>query len=568
MSTNDPPQGPYGPGAWPPQNPSNDPTAPYPSGGPSGPTSPTGPGYGGSSWPPQQPPQQPPPQQAGGWSEQPTTQWSGQQPGGWPDQGPPSAPQSPYGAPPGPPPGGPPYYPPPPGGSSGGSKAALWIVGGAVALVLVVVVAVVGIIAFNSGNDPNPQPTNSLGQPVSKAKTKVIWTLPDPPGSDIKGANRLSGLWLSDDSVVRATVVGLTAYDIETGKQQWTRPMPSGTSVCQMTPKVVDGVGAVIYGETLSSGAKCDRLMAIDAKSGGQKWDITLKQSGDRERDFSDSFTSVSIASDAVVAQNSDAVRAYTIASGGRKWGVVPKGGTDSSCKPINSAAEGELAVVVLDCLSSRGSVSLVNAINGKITWTHTTTTTEGDPLFMDPISVKPVTLVSKSVGGRSQVLVLDDSTGVLKQQISSTIGAASALDFGSDGSRLDGQTFNRVVVKDGKLFAATEGASGAQRNEIVAVDLNTGEAAWTTASAVNTQETIIKVDDEGLLVMNQGTFEKLPQLVRYDVKTGKGKSGVTIPEEIRNKLFGVRTFVQGNKIVVVSLRSAPDQPPVTVIGE
>lgn len=561
MSTNDPPQGPYGAPAWPPQNPASDPTAPYPPGGPSGPSSPGGPGSGGGGWPPQQPPQ---PQQPAGWSEQPTTQWAPQQPVGWPDRGPATGPQGPYGAPPGAG-GGPPYYPPTGGGSSGGSKTTLWIVGGAVALVLVLVVAVVGIIAVRSGGNPNPTPTNSFGQPIAKADTKVLWTLPEPPGSDIKGANKLSGLWLSDDSVVRATVLGLTAYDIQTGKQQWSRPVPSGTSVCQVTPEVVDGVGAVIFGATLTNGAKCDQLMLVDAKSGDQRWSISLKQSGDRIRTFGDSFTSVSIASDVVVAQNSDAVRGYTISSGTRKWGVIPK--AESTCRPINSLAQGEQVVVVLDCLS-RGSVSLVNATTGHIDWTHSTTSTEGDSLFMDPISTKPVVLVSKSLGGRSQVLVLDEGTGSLKQQISSSLGGSSALDFGSDGSRLDGAVFNRVVIRDGKLFAATEGASGARRNEIVAVDLATGQASWTTPSAPDTRESIIQVDDKGLLTLNQGTYKKLPRLVRYDPQTGKGKNGVTLPDEVRNKVFGTRAFVQGNKIVIVALRSGPDQPPLMVLGQ
>lgn len=560
VSTNNPPQEPYGPGAWRPDNPASDPTAPYP----------TGTAYGAPRWPPQQPQQPPQPAQRppaespGGWSEQPTTQWSGQQAGGWPGA---ASPTTPYGPPQGPP-GGPPYFPPPGGGGSGGSKAALWIVGGAVALVLVLVVAVVGVIAVRNSNNPDPTPTNSFGQPVAKAATKVLWTLPEPPGSDLKGANRLSGLWLTDESIVRATVLGLIAYDIETGKQQWSRPVPNGSSVCQMAPTAVDGVGAVIYGETLSSGAKCDRLMAVDASSGDQKWDITLKQPGDRVRNFSDSFTSVSIASGAVIAQNSDAVRAYTISSGTRKWGLIPKGGSDSSCKPINSQADGELALVVLDCLSSRGSVSLVNALTGKISWTHTTTATEGDPLFMHPLSIKPAVLVSKSLGGRSQVLVLNDSDGTLKHQISSTIGGSSALDFGTDGSRLDGQIFDRAVVKGDKLFAATEGAAGARRNEIIAVDLNTGETAWTTASAADTQESIIKVDDEGVLVLNEGTFKKLPRLVRYDADTGKGQNGATLPQDIRNKLFGVRTLVEGDKVVLATLRSAPDRPPITVLGE
>jgi len=562
MSTNDPPQGPYGPGAWGQDGP-NDPAA-SPPGGPSGST--------GPSWPPQQP------QPSGGWSEQPTTQWSAQQPGGWPDQATTIGPQGPYGPPPGPPygpppyggpPGGPPYHPsPPPPGTSGGSNATLWIVGGVVSLVLVLVVAVAAVLAVRSGGDPDPSPTTIGGRKVAAAKTKVLWQLPEPPGSDIKGANQLSGLWLSDESVVRATVLGLTAYDIETGKQQWSRPMPSGTALCQITPEVVDGVGAVIYGAVLDSGAKCDQLMAVDAKSGEQRWTSGLKHPGDRVTNFSDSFTSVSIASGSVIAQNSDAIRAYSISSGARKWGLIPKQSSDSTCRPIASRAEGDRAILVLDCLSGRGSVASVDAATGKVGWTHLMAATEGDALFVTPISVKPLVLASRSIGGRSQMIVLDERTGSVKQQISSSIGGSSALDFSSAGSRTIGRVYYHVAIKDGKLFAATEGASGARRNEIVAIDLSTGEPSWTTPAADDTRERIIKVDDDGVLTLNRGGFDRLPRLVRYDPKTGKGKNGATLPDDVRTKLYSVQVFTQGDKVLLVSLRSEPDQPPITVLGE
>ena len=397
--------------------------------------------------------------------------------------------------------------------------------------------------------------------------TKVLWSLPAPSESASLETNELAGLWLTDDTVVRATVLGLTAYDLETGEQRWRLPMPKGTSLCQASPNVVDDVAAVIFGATQGSGDTCDQLTAVIVRTGERRWTTSLKQPGGTSINVLDRLASVSIARGFVVAQDIDAIRAYATGDGKPKWSIDPTTGSESRCLPFRSLVGGDRMIVVLDC-QNRGNVSMIDTATGRVLWKRDTTPAEGAVAFMDPISVRPVVLASRSTSEQRQMLVLDGNTGSLARQISTSVGGSSELDFTSDSFGLDGRAYYPVVISAGKLFASTIEAVGARRNDIVAVDLNTGRVAWTIPSALGTVETILTADGDGVLTLNRGSLKRLPRLVRYDAETGEGTDGVTLPRAVIDTRFRVRFFIQDNKIVVVSLSAGNTQPLITVLGK
>lgn len=436
-------------------------------------------------------------------------------------------------------------------GSPGESRATVWIVGSFIAIAAVLVAAIIFILSTRDIN----------------LDTRVLWTLPAPSGSASLETNELAGLWLTDDTVVRATMLGLTAYDLQTGRQRWRLPMPNGTSLCQVSPNVVDDVAAVIFGATQGSGDKCDQLTAVGVRTGERRWTTSLKQPGDTSTDVLDRLASVSIARGLVVAQDVDAIRGYATGDGKRRWSVDPTVGSESRCLPFKSLVDADRMIVVLDC-QNRGNVSFINTATGQVLWKRDTKPAEGAVEFMDPISVKPVVLASRSTGEQRQMLVLNSNTGALARQIPTSVGGSSELDFTSDGFGLNGRAYYPVVINAGKLFAATEGVVGTRRNEIVAVDLNTGRVAWTTPSAPGTVEMVLEADGDGVLTLNRGTLKRLSRLVRYDAATGKGTDGVTLPRAVINTQFPVRVFIQTSKIVIVSLSAGSTQPLITVLGE
>lgn len=439
---------------------------------------------------------------------------------------------------------------PQPRGSSRESRATVWIVS-FIALAAVTVAAIIVILSTRNIN----------------IQTKVLWSLPAPSGSASPETRELAGLWLTDDVIVRATVLGLTGYELDTGKQQWRLPMLKGTSLCQVSPNVVDGIVAVIFGASQGSGDKCDQLTAVVVTTGERRWTTSLKQPGDTSSQVRDRLASVSVARGLVVAQDVDAIRGYATGDGGRRWSLDPPSSSKGRCLPFRSMVDGDRMIAVLDC-QGQGHVSMIDTATGRALWQRNTTPAEGDVRFMDPISVTPVVLASKGAGTQRQMLVLDSNSGALVRQISTSVGATSELNFTSDAIGLGGRAYYPVVINVGKLFATTEGAVGERRNEIVAVDLSTGRVTWRTPSAAGTVETMLTADGDGVFTLNMGSLKRLPRLVRYDGATGKATDGVTLPKTAINTQFPVRFFIQDNKIVIASLSAGNAQPLITVLGK
>lgn len=431
------------------------------------------------------------------------------------------------------------------------SRSAGWIVLSFVAVTAILVGAIVAVLSTRDIN----------------LDTRVLWSLPAPSGSTSSEANELAGVWLTDDTVVRATVLSLTAYNLETGRQRWRLPAPAGTSICQVSPDVVEDVGAVIFGATRGSGDMCDQLTAVDVSSGERRWTTSLKKAGETSTDVLDRLASVSLARDLVVAQDVVAIRGYATGDGRLRWSVDPTTSSPTGCLPFKSVVDGGRMVVLLDC-QNRGNVSMIDTATGRVLWKRNTTPAEGAVEFLDPIGVTPVVLASRSSAEQRQMLVLDTKTGLLVRQIPASVGADSDLDFSTDGFGLNGRAHYPVVVHAGKLFAATEGAVAARQNEIVAVDLATGRVAWATATAPGTVETILERDGDDILTLNKGRLKRLSRLVRYDADTGKGTDGVTVPRAVINTQFAVRVFVQDDKIVILSLSAGNTQPLITVLGK
>lgn len=427
----------------------------------------------------------------------------------------------------------------------------MWIVFSFIAVTLVLAGAIIAVLTTRDIN----------------LDTKVLWSLPAPSGSASLETNELAGLWLTDDTVVRATVMGLTAYDLDTGRRRWQLPMPKGASLCQVSPNVVDNVAAVIFGPTRGSGDRCDQVTAVDVTSGSRRWTTNLTETAANSADVLDRLASVSIARGVVIAQDVEAIRGYATGDGKLRWSVGPPAGSAGDCLPFKSFVDGGRMIVLLDC-RNRGNVSMIDTATGRALWKRDTTPAEGAVEFIDPISVTPAVLASRSSGEQRQMLVLDDETGSLVRQIPPSVGANSDLDFASDGFGLNGRASYPVVVNAGKLVAATEGAVATRRNEIVAVNLTTGRVAWATPSAPGTVETVLQAEGDGVLTLNEGSLKRLSRLVRYDGQTGKATDGVTVSRALVNTKFAVRIFVQDNKIVIVSLSAGNTQPLITVLGK
>ncbi|MEP6696905.1 MAG: PQQ-binding-like beta-propeller repeat protein [Pseudonocardiales bacterium] len=509
---------------------------------------------------PNPPRQYPPP------DEQPTAQHpisspgnpyaSGQQAAGGygiPWQGQPAPQTSPYGSPY-------PYQTAPPKKS----RTGWWIGGSVLAVVVIVAVLFVGTFALRANNNPvrgGRKPATGTG--------KILWRAPFTAGS-VAGHPILAGVWVNDKTVIRGGGDGVHAYDINDGKEAWNLPIPSSGVVCSMAPTTLSGIGALIYGAPGKNNSACDHLLAVDTATGKQLWTADLTPVGGSTDTNGDPYTSVSLASNVVVIQTSQVMRAYRSTDGDKQWGLVlkPKDPTAiATCHPRNSLAQGDRALIVVGCSGSSGYVTALNAQTGATIWDHDLTTAEGDELFTDPLSVRPAVLQSHNAGGDPHLLVLDDGNGHTLRTIAPMV-AGVELDLRSESSRLTGAFTYPVIIQDGKLYTNTKRDYGTSESKVVSIDLSTGQPAWTTGGGAKSNLEVISQQGNDVVAFDRGGYAHSPRFVRFDLTSGKRTDGLQLPKDLSTTSFGLLLYVQGNRLVVVAERPSASSPPILVAGK
>ncbi len=579
MSNDQPPYPPgqYPAGQYPGQYPSGQyPAGPYPGQQPVGPY----PGQGGQAgypgqtgYPGQAAPGQP---QAGAYpgqaapgqypptDEQATSQYSPTNyPSGQQQAGPPGY-QDSWQGPPGPPPSagyGSPYQyqsgPPPK------SKAGWWIAAGVIAIVLVLIVAVVGVMQLGKKKQ---DPLNPI---ANKSSGKILWRAPFTAAS-VSGDPVVAGIWTNRKAVIRGGGDGLHGYDVNNGKELWNTPIPDSGVICSMSPTIEQSVGALIYGKAGRYQATCDHLLAVNTDTGKQLWTADLTPLDPSGRSTSgDAYTSVSIATGVVVIATSDVMRGYSTSTGTKLWGLVitpTKPNTYTTCHPINSLAAGDRALIVVSCSGDAGYVTALNTQTGKAVWEHDLGVSEGDPLFTDPISVRPAILQSHVAAGDPQLLVLDDTTGHLTRTLPE-VTAGQRLNFHSTGSRLSGAYQYSLAVRNGKVFASTATDFSTKDSKMLGVDLSTGQPSWNVDAGTKATLHVVTSDDKSVVAFDSGGFERAPRLIRFDLDTGKRSEGMRFPASLAQDSYGKLLFLQDDKLVFVSLRPSASDAPIVVAG-
>lgn len=131
------------------------------------------------------------------------------------------------------------------------------------ALVAAVLTATSLILRANHDFGPRPDSRTAVVGSVDWRKTL--------PGTG-------AGMWTTSDSVVVATVNGLTAYSLSRGEKLWSWAPPSGQGLCAMSPTTSQGRGVVAYGPLdasnaeVATGLPCTTAQAIDDGTGKAVW--------------------------------------------------------------------------------------------------------------------------------------------------------------------------------------------------------------------------------------------------------------------------------------------------------
>jgi outer membrane protein assembly factor BamB len=280
------------------------------------------------------------------------------------------------------------------------------------------------------------------------------------------------------------------------------------------------------------------------------------------------SFQSISMADGVVVVQTRDRVRGYSTTDGKPLWSQLLGSDGPGHCTLVHSVASGDRALVVTRCLSggSRGAITALDVQTGRIVWTHDVTVDEGNALFAEVVSVRPAIVAVHAIPGAVSMLVLDDHSGKRSQLIPAPTVKGKKTNFTSDGvpdSTNGGMFGYPVATFGGKLYATTGLGFG---GGVVAVDLATGQPAWSAQTGTGGGETVVKVDATGLLVY-EAIYGQLPRLVRFDLADGRRHAGPTLPASLHPAGIGRRILTHDDKIIFVTRHPSPVTPAIVVAG-
>jgi hypothetical protein len=182
------------------------------------------------------------------------------------------------------------------------------------------------------------------------------------------------GMWTTADSVVVATVKGLTAYSLSGGEKLWSWAPPTGDGLCAMSPATSQGRGAVAFGafdaaEPNEPGA-CTAVQTIDVGTGHAAWPepAELTQGGSPAFGFPD-MSELSISDGFVLAPyGPNGLVSLDAATGARLWSSGGLPGRDAGASALCAergaqASGGEVYALSGNTCSGAGiSVLVYNA--------------------------------------------------------------------------------------------------------------------------------------------------------------------------------------------------------------
>ncbi|WP_051877574.1 PQQ-binding-like beta-propeller repeat protein [Streptomyces natalensis] len=335
---------------------------------------------------------------------------------------------------------------------------------------VVLIGAGVGGYFLLSGDDSDGKapPANAMQQ---------LWKAPSPM-SDREGQdeNGLRSMWFNDDDVIYGDGAGVRAYNLKSGKKEWTVKTPEGAGeVCAMSKEPSDdGVGAVIFD---AGGNDCAYLSVIDTDTGHTLWSKDLKDSWHEE-----DSPEVVVNSKVVEVSIGRNTAAYSLNHGVKLWHLVARGG---GCL-YSTALSPQYLAAVSECTAAKPKHQMTlqdleyDSIHSEI---------PGEKRSIDEIlSDDPLTVLmhTDNNGAPNPDRFLQTFTDEGKPDHSFKLeGELKKLKFGPRTSYVD--TDNQVLVSE---YGDYHG--------IAAMDLKTGKLLWKKFGS----EAIAGVDREGVIVV------------------------------------------------------------------
>ena len=377
----------------------------------------------------------------------------------------------------------------------------------------------------------------SLSGWLNGTQLRVDWTAP----YDASATLTTEGVWTTGGSLIRVRADEIVSYDVASGHQQWTLPVPAGDVACAVSAEAAAGTGLIGFG---TGGGACDHVLAVDLGTGHQLWSrqVAAGWKGDQGTGF------VAAGGDTAVVVTASGVLGYDLRTGAPRWTLLVPGG----CSGQTVAAAPQSGVMLAACGQGFDVIDF-DLASGRQLWSTRVAEPASDYQFAI-LSAAPV-VVSDVLPGTPA----DDHVRVFGAggAVASTIPAGGA--GGLDTSSYQG--FGPEVVVSGGLLAGVTPASGGHP-DVVAYRLSDGRRRW----QVRLPGDVLGVRPDGgqLLVIDESA--PAPTLDAITLASGTLHAIGLIPRGVTGA-SGTGVYPAGGRYLMVNLTGRAPVPPVAALS-
>jgi hypothetical protein len=345
----------------------------------------------------------------------------------------------------------------------------------------------------------------------SSTSAKVLFQVPAPKAEG-RRIDSVQGSWLTDSVYVKAGVYKIVGYDPDSGEVSWTLPLDGQT--CAASREVTgDGIAVVVHEERKRNGKgdhqPCTRVTAFQVEDGKQLWSRTAEIGGSPV-----TFGQVTISGSTAAAGGYYGGAAFDVRTGKSLW--TPKSG---ECVDLGYAGGSQLVALRKcgDYADETFEVQLLHPKTGISRWSYKLPSGIDNAKV---ISTRPVVFGVNSgeitASGATDVFSLDDN-GKLRTKITLQEGKYEHdCDVGKVWS------CKGITVGNDMLYVPTKDHDGTSKysrtNEIVSFSLATGKTTGDRVDAGDEYSLFpIRMDGPDVIAYKDGPYDKGVQVVSID---------------------------------------------------
>ncbi|MCM1969389.1 PQQ-binding-like beta-propeller repeat protein [Streptomyces sp. G1] len=397
--------------------------------------------------------------------------------------------------------------------------------------------------------DPN------AGIKQGEGRVWLVSNRTDVPGS---GASQY-GPWRVGDAAVKAMFKEVTAYTATDGKEKW--KLPLATPLCGV-PESPAPNGKIVVGvrEKDSTTSQCTHLQQVDLATGQAGWKLEIP----KEKAFDQALElRLAISGDTVAVARSGVVSGFSVTDGHKLFGTPSTG-----CTPATVGGATARLMLVRDCFGQntadrQSMIEEIDPATGAAKWSHPYPkgSNLGQILSVDPLVVS--TYDTKEKVWNITAFAAD---GKVRSQTNAAFGVGKRCNGWGSGSG-DLHDCNAAVADADTLYIAggtpdaTYPLDVAKPDEVIAVDLNTGQVKWRTKGpggrvmfplAIEEGKVVVYVDtDKGLSAAMAAipTGGGRPRIFLQSPKIARGPESAFYTSSVRLSWAGGRVFLLNGSV-------------------